>query len=156
MSIYDLTEELLKIIFENEPIKPVTQNKRMVRYLSMIEDDDNYNAERVRAIIQNHMNIIKEVGDIEDEDEDEDEDDRWGDTEDTEDTEDNLELTSNNILNPLDKLAVKIIEIYVDEIIYSPTLENIKNIVFDYLETEESDCTHEDQITIAHRILEIL
>jgi len=148
MSIYDMTEDLLTILFQDEPVELPALLQKLKRYQSMIEDDDSYAAERIRALIQSNSEVLDETLSVLEKEERDELEER------IEDIEENQAETDE--LNSVDTHAVDILEIYIDEITYHPVLENIKNIVFDYFDSYDDDVPYQTQISIAHRILEML
>lgn len=146
MSIYDLAEELLRLC--GDDMISCMSSTSIERFIALIDDDDTYAAERIRAIIQNYLPSVEEV------DDDTDDENYW---DEFEENDKNVEerFAETEELNSIDEKAIKIIDIYDVEIEDDPVLENIKNIVFEYFDSEEPNCPHQKQVNIAHRVLEI-
>lgn len=147
MSIYDMTEELLRLFIDNEPLEINFIRQQIDRYLSIIEDDDTYGAERIRAILQTNADTLDDVLEQLVENELHEADEFY---------KDQIEVAAEtDELNSIDSLAIKIIDIYDVELRDDGSLETIKNVVFEYFDTEEPHSSHQQQIDVAHRIFEI-
>ena len=145
MSIYDVADLLIKNHIESVGVADESEKNLFQKLLNLIDEDDSYEAERIRSVIQIHINEIDSF--------DENIEDDIDDFEPEEDDDITEVEAATESPGYIDNLACEIIDRFALDIEENPSLENIKAIVFDDLEDEYE---HNEVLDVAHRVFEMI
>ena len=135
MSIYDLTEELIRLC--GEDLISLLDKASIEKYMAFIDEDDTIQAERIRAILQTFINKAEETEEEFLETFDDEEEGTLEECEDKTDIDIDIILTNHH-----------------EDILEDSSLENIKNLVLEYFETYNTKTDKKYAIDMAHRIYE--